>query len=187
MQAAVTAPDARMNRRRFLVAGAAAPLATVAGAAVEARPDRTLRVAFQTPETGFDPAQVQDAYSNRIIVHIFDAPLRFDFMARPARLVPNTTVGLPVVSSDFRTFTLRIRPGIPARSATTPPCTRNCRSSARRAPRRCSTCSDTSTATTTGGGSSPTDRRWCWKWPRRRRSSTVDRTSTGSAAWMRSA
>ena len=33
-------------------------------------------------------------------------------MARPARLVPNTTVGLPEVSSDFRTFTLRIRPGI---------------------------------------------------------------------------
>ena len=33
-------------------------------------------------------------------------------MARPARLVANTTVGLPEVSSDFRTFTLRIRPGI---------------------------------------------------------------------------
>jgi len=100
-----------MDRRRFLVAGATAPLAAAAATQGPAR-DRTLRVAFPTPETGFDPAQVQDFYSNQIITHIFDAPLRHDYIARPVRLVPNTTVGLPEVSSDFRTFTLRIRPGI---------------------------------------------------------------------------
>jgi ABC-type transport system substrate-binding protein len=100
-----------MDRRRFLAAGAAAPLAAAATAQAPAR-DRTLRVAFPSPETGFDPAQVQDQYSAQINAHIFDAPLRWDYMARPARLVPNTTAGLPEVSSDFRTFTLRIRPGI---------------------------------------------------------------------------
>jgi ABC-type transport system substrate-binding protein len=100
-----------MDRRRFLAAGAATPLASAATARDPAR-DRTLRVAFPSPETGFDPAQVQDQYSVQIIAHIFDAPLRWDYMTRPARLVPNTTVGLPEVSSDFRTFTLRIRPGI---------------------------------------------------------------------------
>jgi ABC-type transport system substrate-binding protein len=100
-----------MDRRRFLVAGASAPLAVSAKTNAPAH-DRTLRVAFPSPETGFDPAQVQDTYSNQIISHIFDAPLRYDYMARPVRLVPNTTVGLPEVSSDFRAFTLRIRPGI---------------------------------------------------------------------------
>jgi ABC-type transport system substrate-binding protein len=100
-----------MDRRRFLAAGAAAPLAAAATTHAPAR-DRTLRVAFPSPETGFDPAQVQDQYSVQVIAHIFDAPLRWDYMARPARLVPNTTVGLPEASSDFRTFTLRIRPGI---------------------------------------------------------------------------
>ncbi len=100
-----------MDRRRFLAAGAAAPLAAAATTHAPPR-DRTLRVAFPSPETGFDPAQVQDQYSAQINAHIFDAPLRWDYMARPARLVPNTTVGLPEVSSDFRTFTLRIRPGI---------------------------------------------------------------------------
>jgi len=100
-----------MDRRRFLAAGAATPLASAATPRAPAR-DRTLRVAFPSPETGFDPAQVQDQYSVQVIAHIFDAPLRWDYMARPARLVPNTTVGLPEVSSDFRTFTLRIRPGI---------------------------------------------------------------------------
>ncbi|MGE5160677.1 MAG: ABC transporter substrate-binding protein [Betaproteobacteria bacterium] len=100
-----------MDRRRFLAAGAAAPLAAAATTRAPAR-DRTLRVAFPSPETGFDPAQVQDQYSAQVITHIFDAPLRWDYMARPARLVPNTTAGLPEVASDFRTFTLRIRPGI---------------------------------------------------------------------------
>ena len=100
-----------MDRRRFLATGAAVPLAAVATTPAPVR-DRTLRVAFPSPETGFDPAQVQDGYSGAIIAHIFDAPLRWDYMARPARLVPNTTTGLPAVSSDFRTFTLRIRPGI---------------------------------------------------------------------------
>jgi len=100
-----------MDRRRFLAAGAAAPLAAAATTHAPPR-DRTLRVAFPSPETGFDPAQVQDQYSAQINAHIFDAPLRWDYMARPARLVPNTTVGLPEVSSDFRSFTLRIRPGI---------------------------------------------------------------------------
>ncbi len=44
--------------------------------------------------------------------HLFDAPLRYDFMARPVRLVPNTAAALPEVSSDFRTFTVRLTPGI---------------------------------------------------------------------------
>ncbi len=100
-----------MDRRRFLAAGAAAPLSTAAPLA-RAAGDRTLRVALPSPEVGFDPAQVQDGYSNLIIAHIFDAPLIYDHFARPARLLPNTLVALPDVADDHRTFTLRVRPGI---------------------------------------------------------------------------
>jgi ABC-type transport system substrate-binding protein len=100
-----------MDRRRFLAASAAAPL--VAAAAPAPTGDlKTLRVAFPAAETAFDPAQVQDLYSNTINIHIFDSPLAYDPMARPARLIPNTTVALPDVASDFRTYTLRLRPGI---------------------------------------------------------------------------
>jgi hypothetical protein len=81
-----------MDRRRFLAASAAAPLALAAPVAAGASDARTLRIAFPSPEAGFDPAQVQDQYSNQIILHIFGAPLRYDCMARPARRVPNTTV-----------------------------------------------------------------------------------------------
>ena len=73
---------------------------------------KTLRVCFATAETGFDPAQVQDYYSNTIINHIFDAPLRYDYMARPVKLVPNTATSLPEVSADFRVFTVRLQPNI---------------------------------------------------------------------------
>jgi ABC-type transport system substrate-binding protein len=100
-----------MHRRRFLAASAAAPIATAAARAQNGDV-KTLRVAFPAAETAFDPAQVQDLYSNTINVHIFDSPLAYDPMARPARLIPNTTVALPEVSSDFRTYTLRLRPGI---------------------------------------------------------------------------
>ena len=73
---------------------------------------KVLRYAFRVAETGFDPAQVSDLYSRTIIAHIFDSPLAYDFLARPAKLVPNTAASLPEISSDFMTFTVRLRPGI---------------------------------------------------------------------------
>ncbi len=99
-----------MQRRDFLLtpaAALAAPPRVAAGPSA-----KILRVAFPTAETGFDPAQVQDLYSRTVIGHIFDAPLEFDFMARPTQLRLNTLVAMPEVSSDFRTFTFRLRPGI---------------------------------------------------------------------------
>jgi ABC-type transport system substrate-binding protein len=101
------------DRRAFLARGAAlsaAPLALPARS-TPAGP-KTLRVAFPTAETGFDPAQVQDLYSRTVIGHILDAPLEYDYMARPVRLRPNTAVALPEVSADYTTFTFRLRPGI---------------------------------------------------------------------------
>src|SRR5690242_14783850 len=77
-----------------------------------AHAEKVLRYAFRVAETGFDPAQVNDLYSGIIFSHIFDAPLRYDFLARPFKLRPNTAVALPEVSPDGKTWTLRIRPGI---------------------------------------------------------------------------
>jgi len=99
-----------MRRRDFLLS----PSALVAGGAAAAtgQAPRTLRVAFQSAETGFDPAQVQDLYSRTVISHILDAPLEYDYMARPARLRVNTLAAMPEVSPDYRVFTLRVQPGI---------------------------------------------------------------------------
>ncbi len=103
------------SRRRLLNSIAVGPLAGSLSRAARGQTTngpKTLRIAFRTAETGFDPAQVQDLYSRTVIAHILDAPLEYDYLARPARLRPNTLVAMPEVSSDFRRFTMRLRPGI---------------------------------------------------------------------------
>ncbi|MCE4553723.1 ABC transporter substrate-binding protein [Roseateles cellulosilyticus] len=74
--------------------------------------DKELRYAFKVAETGFDPAQVSDLYSRIVVAGIFDAPLEYDFGARPFKLRPATLEALPEVSADFKTITLRVKPGI---------------------------------------------------------------------------
>ncbi|MEP7156731.1 MAG: ABC transporter substrate-binding protein [Betaproteobacteria bacterium] len=73
---------------------------------------KVLRYAFEIAETTLDPQKVADVYSNIVNNAIFDAPMSYDYLARPAKLKANTIVALPEVSADFRTFTFRVKPGI---------------------------------------------------------------------------
>ena len=77
-----------------------------------ADPDKILRITFQAAETGFDPVRVSDYYSGTVIEAIFDPLLTYDYLARPAKLVPNTAAALPQISDGGRTYTLQVRPGI---------------------------------------------------------------------------
>src|SRR5207302_10342171 len=74
--------------------------------------EKVLRWAFQIAETGFDPVQVNDVYSAIIFGHIFDAPLTYDYLARPFKLKPATAAALPEVSADGKVWTVRLRAGI---------------------------------------------------------------------------
>jgi ABC-type transport system substrate-binding protein len=74
--------------------------------------EKLLRYAMPVAETGFDPAQINDLYSSVLLSHIFDPPLTYDYLARPAKVKPNTAAALPEVSADAREWTIRIRPGI---------------------------------------------------------------------------
>ncbi len=73
---------------------------------------KTLRVVQHIAESGFDPPRVSDQTSLRINAHIFEAPLTYDLLARPAVLVPQTAAAMPEVSADFRHVVVTIRPGI---------------------------------------------------------------------------
>lgn len=73
---------------------------------------KTLRVAFQVAETGFDPQAAYDTYSFAVIGAIFDPLYVYDYFARPVRMVPNTAAALPEVTDEGRTYTIRIKPGI---------------------------------------------------------------------------
>ena len=77
-----------------------------------ADPSKILRITFQVAETGFDPVRVSDYYSGTVIEAIFDPLLTYDYLARPAKLVPNTAVSLPEIADGGRTYRLRVKPGI---------------------------------------------------------------------------
>ncbi len=83
-------------------------------ASVHAQPDpqKVLRYTFNVAETGFDPAQVNDLYSNNIVAAIFDPPLTYDYLAKPLKVIPNTLVAMPTVSADNLTYTMHVKPGI---------------------------------------------------------------------------
>ena len=102
--------------RRIAVATALALVAATAGgqspAPSAAAAPKVLRYALRIAETGFDPAQIVDLYSRTIAANIFEAPYQYEFLARPVRLRPSTAAALPEVSDDFKTFTIRIKPGI---------------------------------------------------------------------------
>jgi ABC-type transport system substrate-binding protein len=85
--------------------------AQAAGGGASSAP-KVLRYAFPTAETGFDPAQVTDLYSNTVLVHIFEAPLEYEYLAQPVRVRTNTAAALPEIAADFRRFVFRIKPGI---------------------------------------------------------------------------
>jgi ABC-type transport system substrate-binding protein len=117
-----------MKRRRLLQGAAAAAAlgssatpdaqatqATQATRAAQRAPAarKVLRLPLVSAETSFDPPQTNsDANTVTILANILEAPLSYDYLARPVRLVPCTAAALPEVSADGRTITVRIRPGI---------------------------------------------------------------------------
>jgi len=80
--------------------------------AVQAAEPKVLRYAFEIAETSFDPNRISDVYSNIINQAMFDAPLTYDYLAKPVRLKPNVATGMPELSADGTTYTLHIKPGI---------------------------------------------------------------------------
>src|SRR6185436_10117722 len=66
--------------------------------------DKVLRTTFQVAETGFDPVKVSDYYSSVVISAIFDPLLTYDYLARPAKLVPNVATALPEITDGGKTY-----------------------------------------------------------------------------------
>ncbi|MDQ3026016.1 MAG: ABC transporter substrate-binding protein [Pseudomonadota bacterium] len=81
-------------------------------ALVAAAPLKVLRVPFLIAETNFDPAAVSDQYSHNIIHEIFEPPLTYDFLARPAKLKPETAESMPQITDNGKTYTIRLKKGI---------------------------------------------------------------------------
>ena len=98
-------------RSRWLWAGGFAAL-LIAASACAADASKVLRIAFPTAATGFDPVRVSDLYSNEVNEAIFERLLTYDYLARPAKLVPGTAESMPEVSDGGRTYLVHLKRGI---------------------------------------------------------------------------
>jgi len=87
-------------------------LAAVAAApALAADPAKLLRVSM-SDITSLDPQQGTDLMSTRVASHIFEGLYQFDYLAVPAKVVPNTAEAMPVITDGGRTWTIRLKRGI---------------------------------------------------------------------------
>ena len=100
------------HRRATLKAMAAATLGLPPLAGAQTTPAKVLRYAFPIAETGMDPVALSDLYSRILTAHIFENFYDYDHLARPFKIRPCTAAGMPEASEDFRTYTVRIKPGI---------------------------------------------------------------------------
>ena len=74
--------------------------------------EKVFRYAFPVAETGFDPPQLSDLYSRIITAHIFDGLYSYEYLARPTKIMPVLADGMPQVSPDFRTYTIKLKKGV---------------------------------------------------------------------------
>jgi ABC-type transport system substrate-binding protein len=99
-----------MNLKPIL---ALALAASALAAAAQTAPERkVLEVAFRSAETTLDPIKSSDLYSRSVTAHLFESLYAYDHLARPWQARPLIADGMPVASEDFRTWTVKIKPGI---------------------------------------------------------------------------
>ncbi|MBC7513747.1 MAG: ABC transporter substrate-binding protein [Herminiimonas sp.] len=86
--------------------------AGAAHAANPADPAKVVRVAYEAPDDGFDLVRTANAYSVQVSQAIYEPLLTYDYLASPAKLIPNTAEAMPEVTDGGKTFTFHIRKGI---------------------------------------------------------------------------
>ncbi len=74
--------------------------------------EKVLHVAFSASETGFDPVQTSDLNTAAIEQQLFESLLTYDYLARPAKLVPRLAATMPSVSGQGRVWTFTLKKGV---------------------------------------------------------------------------
>lgn len=77
-----------------------------------AQPNKILNFTFEAPDDGFDMVKTYNYYSGNIAEAIFEPLLKYDYLARPVVLVPNTAQSLPKIEQEGKVYTFKIQPGI---------------------------------------------------------------------------
>src|SRR5207247_146844 len=74
---------------------------------------KVLHIAQQTiGGEPLDPAQLSSILVANVIENVMEPMLRYDYLARPLKLVPNTLEAMPEVSEGGRVYVCRLKKGI---------------------------------------------------------------------------
>jgi len=82
-----------------------------AAAHARADPAKVLRIS-SNDIASLDPQQGTDLFSTRVASAIFEGLYQFDYLAEPAKVVPNTAEALPTVTEGGKVWTIKLRHGI---------------------------------------------------------------------------
>ena len=85
---------------------------SIAGHSWAANPDKVIHSVFEAADDGFDIVKTQNYYSGWVADAIFETLLTYDYLARPAKLVPNTAEAMPTISKDGKTYTFKLKKNI---------------------------------------------------------------------------
>ncbi|WP_416202592.1 ABC transporter substrate-binding protein [Acinetobacter sp. ANC 5054] len=77
-----------------------------------AQTNKVLNIAFEAPDDGFDMVKTYNYYSGNIAEAIFEPLLKYDYLARPVVLVPNTVEAMPKIEQEGKVYTFKIKRGI---------------------------------------------------------------------------
>jgi ABC-type transport system substrate-binding protein len=101
----------RLHCTKLLVA-LCCGVALHSGANAKADPDKVLRVSFEAADDGFDMARTNSLYSNWLCEGVLEGLLAYDYLARPAKLMPGTAEAMPEISADGKTYIFHLKKGI---------------------------------------------------------------------------
>jgi ABC-type transport system substrate-binding protein len=77
-----------------------------------ADPSKVVHAVFEAADDGIDPVRTVNAYTSWLSEAIFERLLTYDYLARPAKLVPGTAEAMPEVSDGGKTYVFHIKNGI---------------------------------------------------------------------------
>jgi len=77
-----------------------------------ADPNKVIHVIFSAPDDGFDLVHSSNYNSGVIGSAINETLLTYDYLARPAKLVPNTATAMPEVSDGGKVYVFHLKQGI---------------------------------------------------------------------------
>ena len=97
--------SAKQDASTAVVSTAVSPVQSVDG-------KKVVRLAFPAAESGFDPVTAPDLYSGIVVDGIFDTVLTYDYLAKPAKLVPKIATEMPKVDDDGKLYTIKLKKGV---------------------------------------------------------------------------